>query len=125
MGQAGPRRRPQPPIAYSQRKEGLGTAFRFLALPVWLLDVFAADEGVLCLVAIAVVVAIAAVEGVAPFRVACVEVICCRRRCARSGRWRCCWRIGAKWSSTTNATPTNVRDLASKCGLPGTPPSPT
>src|SRR5215208_2578320 len=43
-----------------------------------LLAVFAADEGVLCLVAIAVVVAIAAVEGVAPFRVVCVEVICAR-----------------------------------------------
>ena len=36
----------------------------------------------------------------------------CRRQYARSGRWRCSWRIGARWLSTTNATAANEGDLS-------------
>jgi hypothetical protein len=28
------------------------------------------------------------------------------------GRWRCCWRIDGRWSSTTNATAAKVSDLS-------------
>src|SRR5215208_2419879 len=35
-----------------------------------------------------------------------------RRRYARLVRWRCSWRIGARWPSTTNTTAAKVSDLS-------------